>query len=98
MRQWDTKKHFRPRYAFVAKLVFAGLWIAVTQPNWRYAVSTFLEGCRELSLHVFGVALAVILLVTSPIAFPVLCLAEFLTARKRRLAYLKRNRACDEDI
>ena len=98
MRQWDTKKQFKPDYKHVARLVFLGLVQAFTQPNWSYTFSEIWSGLSRLISHLMGILLAIVLLVLSPITFPLLCLVVKMRTRARRLEYLRRNRAADEDL
>lgn len=100
MRQWDTKKRFEPRYRLVAQMVFLGWLMAIAGPNtnWRYAWREFCDGLLGLGVNILGLLLGIVLLVLSPIAFPVLCVFERRTARRRRLKYLRVNRKADEDI
>lgn len=98
MRQWDTKKQFKPRYGLVAKVVFLGIWIALSQGDWRCTFRQLGVVLWELVKDIGNVLLGVALLVLSPITFPLFCLVEAKQTRRRRLDYLRRERAADEDI
>jgi hypothetical protein len=98
MRQWDTKKQFKPRYGYVAKVVFLGVWIALSEQYWWGAFCALWDAVVRLSKMIGNVLLGVILLITSPVMFPIFLLTEVGRAKRQRLAYLRRNRAADEDI
>lgn len=98
MRQWDTKKQFEPDYRWVAKMVFLGWVRAATEPQWRQIVNDLWGALRQLLFALLVIALAVVLLLTSPLSFPLLCLAHRMTRRRQRLNYIRRNRAADADI
>lgn len=98
MRQWDTKRQFQPDYKHVAKIVFCGLALAISHPDWGYTLRELGEAVGRLARNLGGILLAAALLLLSPIAFPVLCLACKHSARRRRLDYLRRMRAADEDF
>lgn len=98
MRQWDTKRQFNPNYRHIARLVFLGLVIAVRHPDWSYTFRELGSAVLRLTSHLMNILLAVVMLVLSPVAFPALCLLCKLAARSRRLAYLRRMRAADEDF
>lgn len=98
MRQWDTKKQFKPRYGMVAGIVFLGILKAFQYPDWRYTLQDLGRACWRLWGHLGGIVLAILLLVLSPVTFPLLCLVEFSSTRRARLDYLRSNRQADEDI
>lgn len=98
MRQWDTKKEFKPRYDLVAELVFLSWWRMLSKHQWGYAVEALWLGLRAIMIPITGLVFSVVLLAGSPVIFPVFCLLERLLLRKRRLMYLRENRAADADI
>ncbi len=97
-RQWDTKKQFEPDYCGVAKIVFLGWLKAATYPAWGRIVRDLWDALVQLLDAVFGIMLALVLLISSPLSFPLLCLAHRMTRRRKRLNYIRRNRAADADI
>ena len=97
-RQWDTNKRFEPDYRGVAKLVFLGWLRAFGEPNWRYIGSELADVLRRIGEALLGISLGFALLVTSPLAFPLLCLIHKRTRRAARLRYIRRNRQADADI
>lgn len=98
MRQWDTKKQFKPDYRRVAKVVFLGWLSAARQPNWRWHLGELWSGLSGLTAGVLGVAFGAVLLASSPVSFPLLCLAHRMTRRRERLSYIRRNRKADADL
>lgn len=98
MRQWDTKKAFKPRYALVASIVFLGWLKAFTHPSWKRLFGELWAGLFGITAALFGIVLGFLLLALSPIAFPALCLFEVKNTRRRRLQYLRANRRADEDV
>lgn len=97
-RQWDTKKKFEPDYRGIARLVFLGWLRAFGEPNWRYIGSELADVMRRIGEALLGIALGFVLLITSPLSFPLLCLAHKRAIRAKRLRYIRRNRAADRDI
>ena len=97
-RQWDTKKKFEPDYRSIAKLVFFGWLRAFGEPNWRYIGSELADVMRRIAEALLGITLGLVLLATSPLSFPLLCLFHKRARRAERLRYIKRNRAADRDI
>ncbi len=98
MRQWDTKKQFKPRYAEVAGVVFLGWWFVIRSTEWKREARWFVDGVLSLLTPISLVLCGLVFLVLSPIAFPVMCLIEKLSQRSRRLDHIRRNRAADRDI
>ncbi|MBI6558099.1 hypothetical protein YA0868_01925 [Pseudomonas syringae] len=89
MRQWDTKRQFKPRYG----AVFKGFLLAWVKPLANLAKSI------SLSLHSLAdLLLGILLLVLSPVMLPVFLIAEKRLTRRRRLDYLIAQRLADKDI
>lgn len=89
MRQWDTKRQFKPRYG----AVFRGFLLAWVKPSANLAKSV------SLSLHcIADLALGLLLLILSPVMLPVFLIAEKRLTRRRRLDYLIAQRLADKDI
>lgn len=98
MRQWDIKKEFKPDYRWVAGIVFFGWLRAIKEGSWSQICSDAWDVAARLSLDLLGVVLGIVLLLTSPVSFPVFCLIHRQTRRKERLRYIRRNRKADADI
>lgn len=97
-RQWDTKKKFEPDYRWIAKLVFLGWLRALGEPDYRSIGSQLVDVMWRIGEALLGITLGLALLATSPLSFPLLCLAHKRTRRAERLRYIKHNRAADRDI
>ena len=97
-RQWDTKKKFETDYRWIAKLVFLGWLRAFGEPNWRHIGSELADVMWRIGEALLGITLGLLLLLTSPLSFPLLCLLHKRTRRAERLRYIRRNRAADRDI
>lgn len=97
-RQWDTKKKFEPDYRGVAKLVFLGWLRALGDPDYRAIASELVDVMWRIGEALLGIALGVLLLITSPLSFPVICLIHKRSLRAKRLRYIRNNRAADADI
>lgn len=98
MRQWDTKKQFKPRYQLVARVVFLGIWVWLSEEDWPGALRDIGDGLLQLAKHLLTLLFAVMLLIASPVTFPLCCVLERGAAKRRRLAWLRANRRADEDI
>jgi len=98
MRQWDTKKEFKPDYRSCAKLVFLGWLQAARYTQWRWHLRQLWEAFCGLVTGVAGVAFGISLLALSPAALPLLCLVHKRTRRLQRLRYIRRNRKVDACI
>ncbi len=79
-------------------MVFCGIPMAAEHGSWAYGLRMLLEAMGILSRAIGNMLLAIALLALAPIAFPLICLLCKLAARSRRLAYLRRMRAADEDF
>lgn len=97
-RQWDTTKKFEPDYRGIAKLVFMGWLRALGEPNWRFIGSELAHVAGRIGGALAGITLGLVLLITSPLSFPILCLIHKRTRRLERLHYIRRNRRADADI
>lgn len=89
MRQWDTKRQFKPQYARACGAILLGPW-----RSFKNGVPSYLEAAQSLS----DLCLSVAIFICSPVILPVCLFIESRLARSRRLAYLRSNRAADEDI
>lgn len=89
MRQWDTKRQFKPRYG----AVFKGFLLAWVKPLANLAKLV------SISLHCLAdLALGLLLLILSPVMLPVFLIAERRLTRRRRLDYLIAQRLADKDV
>jgi hypothetical protein len=95
-RPWDTKKKFEPDYRGVARLVFLGWLRALGDPNYRSIASELADVIWRIGEALLGIALGVLLLITSPLSFPLICVIHKRSLRAKRLRYLKQNRRADE--
>lgn len=89
MRQWDTKRQFKPRYG----AVFKGFLLAWVKPlaNLYKLVSISLHCMTDL-------ALGLLILILSPVMLPIFLIAERRLTRRRRLDYLIAQRLADKDV
>lgn len=94
MRQWDTKRQFKPRYKLVAEIIFMGWLTAIRRIEWHCWVDD-IKGVIEPPLVL---SIALLMLLSSPITFPVACAFEYAYVRRRRLRYLRANRRADADV
>jgi hypothetical protein len=97
-RQWDTNKRFEPDYRGIAELVFLGWLRALKEPNWRYIGSEITHVACRITEALLGITLGLVLLITCPLSFPLMCIAHKRTRRAARLRYIRRNRKADRDI
>ena len=97
-RQWDTKKKFEPDYRGVARLVFLGWLRALSEPNYRSIGSELVDVMLRIGEALLGIALGVLLLITSPLSFPAICLIHKRSLRAKRLRHIQQNRQADADI
>lgn len=97
-RQWDTKKKFEPDYRGVARLVFLGWLRATREPEYRSIASELADALFRIGGALLGIAIGFLLLVTSPLSFPAICLIHRASLRGKRLRYIQRNRKADADI
>jgi len=97
-RQWDTKREFKPDYRKVAGGVFLGWWRVLTVKDWAYTFRSMGEDIVTLARLICLLIAALLMLVLSPVVFPLWCFLERRLQRRNRLYWIKRNRAADEDI
>ena len=98
MRQWDTKKQFKPDYKAITLFVFFGLYLTLRKFDWRTLWFDLRDAFTGLTALAISVMLPVLLLATFPLSLPLMLFLAWKAQRVNRLHYLRSNRKADEDI
>ena len=85
-----------PNYRGLAKLVFLGWLQAIREPSWGQMACELWDAIRNLAAGLLEVAFGFLLLLTSPISYPLLCLLHRKAVQRKRFRQL-RNRAAEEN-